>query len=295
MNFVSYSRLASDITGWACKLPEHDLIVAIPRSGLLPATMLGVLRNTRVTTVNEFVSGVTVGAGSKVPAREVKRVLVLDDSVSSGRSMAKALKRLWNFNKQCIYMPAAVYVVPEATKSVSFYCRRVSNPRLFEWNFIHHHYISSACVDMDGFLCMDPKRVDNDGDGPAYRRFIRTAAPLYIPTAKVGCIVTCRLSKYRSQTEDWLFNHGISYGGLIMMDYETAAARRHANVYAEFKAKALRSANFKWNGMPKFFVESDLVQARRINQLTKLCVLCVSNMTLFGGERNWEVTTRGDV
>jgi len=37
--------------------------------------------------------------------------------------------------------------------------------------------------------------------------------------------VTCRLEKYREETEAWLDEHGVTYDNLVMMDHPDMEAR----------------------------------------------------------------------
>ena len=53
---------------------------------------------------------------------------------------------------------------------------------------MHHLWLASACVDIDGVLCIDPTAEEND-DGPRYREFLSCAKPLYLPTVPVGALL----------------------------------------------------------------------------------------------------------
>ena len=133
---------------------------------------------------------------------------------------------------------------------------------------MHGGMIARSCVDIDGILCIDPTSRQND-DGPLYRRFLEEARPLLIPSGPVGWLVTCRLEKYRSLTEQWLQRHGVQYQQLYMMDLPTKAARLAAGSHASFKAQMYRSTN------ATLFLESSERQATEIARLTGKPVLCM--------------------
>jgi len=167
----------------------------------------------------------------------------------------------------------AVYVSPESAALVDFYFAVCPNPRIFEWNLMHHQMLQSACVDLDGVLCCDPTPADND-DGIRYLEFVRNAKPLFIPTAPVGHVVTCRLEKYRAETVAWLARHNVRYNRLVMMQYATAAERVKAGRHAEYKAEVCRSAN------ASLFIESDQRQAGEIARLANVDVFCVGTRSM---------------
>ena len=57
MIFVSYAQLVKDVLAWSEKLHRNlDLIVGIPRSGMLPASILALHRNIALSDVDTFVS-----------------------------------------------------------------------------------------------------------------------------------------------------------------------------------------------------------------------------------------------
>ena len=97
------------------------------------------------------------------------------------------------------------------------HCKQLELPRIFEWNVMHHHLLVSSCIDIDGVLCRDPTEAEND-DGAAYERFLDTVPAREVPEAPLGWLVTCRLEKYREQTEAWLNRHAIRYRELVMLD-----------------------------------------------------------------------------
>jgi uncharacterized HAD superfamily protein len=134
-----------------------------------------------------------------------------------------------------------------------------------------------ACLDIDGVLCLDPTREQND-DGPAYDRFLTDACPNLIPSVPVGTLVTSRLERYRRQTEDWLAAAGVEFDELYMLDLPSAAERRRLKAHAPFKAEVYAA---KRDSI--LFLESDESQASEISRMSGKAVVCTDTMRLFGG------------
>jgi len=286
MNYRSFSDLQARVAEWAIALSDEvDLVVGLPRSGLLPATLLALHRHLPMADLDGFLAGRVYDGGRRFRGRfgdsavtsyldEPRTVLVVDDSIRSGSSLAEVRERIERAHLPHTVLYGVVFAEPGTEHLVDYFCEVVATPRAFEWNLLHTDaLLSKCCVDIDGILCPDPTRAQND-DGHAYLDFVRSAPPLYRPTGRIGWLVTCRLEKYRAETEAWLDRRGIRYGELIMMDYPDARARRAAGAYGAFKAKAyLRTG-------ARFFLESNPRQAREIAERTGRPVYCVGTREL---------------
>jgi len=275
VNYRSVADLNADIRRWIPRLPDNiDVVVGIPRSGMLAANLLALHMNVALTDVAGLCEGRLMQCGRRGKDRvatnldQPRQVLVVDDSASSGAQMrqVKAVIRQAGLQHHIRY--AAVYVTPQAARSVDFWCVVLPSPRCFEWNVMHHGTLPKWCVDLDGVLCRDPTEEEND-DGPRYQEFIRNVPPLVRPTRPIGWVVTCRLEKYRQATEEWLTRHGIRAEHLIMMDFPDKESRIAAGLHAGFKAKVLRESG------AQLFVESSERQAIEIARLSGRYVLCV--------------------
>jgi len=274
MNYRSVADLNSDIKQWIPKLPNDlDLIVGIPRSGLLVANLLGLYLNLPVTDVEGLCEGRIFQAGPRLDSAEIPdlstghKVLVVDDSICSGTEMKQVRSRLENAELPHQIYYAAVYVSPQGHRYVDFWYEIVDLPRVFEWNVMHHAILTNSCVDIDGVLCRDPTKREND-DGENYRRFLTNVKPLIVRTKTIGWLVTCRLEKYRKLTEEWLRKHNITYEYLIMMDLPDKKTRVALGSHGSFKAQAYKSID------AKLFIESSCRQAQEIVRLAGKPVLC---------------------
>ncbi|SFR52747.1 orotate phosphoribosyltransferase [Halogeometricum limi] len=197
----------------------------------------------------------------------LETVLVVDDSVDTGRQMKETKARLAQEDFDFDLEFGAIYISSKGHQHVDHWVDVVSKPRVFEWNMMHHPMLKYFCVDIDGVLCRDPTREEND-DGPRYREFLQTVEPRVVPSEKIGWLVTCRLEKYRDETEAWLDEHGIEYENLVMMDVPSKAARQQQGDHAEYKAEV-----YKQTGAD-LFIESSMSQAAEICERSKKPVHC---------------------
>ena len=255
---------------------DFDLIVGIPRSGMLPANLLSLYLNKPYTDLQSFLNGHIYKAGVRsqfFDISEFKNILVVDDSVSSGSAINECKASLKHLSDKFNFKYCAVYVVPGKQKLVDYYFELVPFPRYFQWNIFNHTTLEKACFDIDGVLCLDPTPEQND-DGERYLEFILNAPPLFIPGCKIGTIVTSRLEKYRKPTETWLNANNIKYKELIMLDLPTMEARQKANNHGDHKAKAYMKKPYI------LFIESDYSQAVEINRISKKPVLCTENFEM---------------
>ncbi len=255
---------------------DFDLIVGVPRSGMLPANLLALYLNRPYTDIHSFLNGHIYKAGARsqfFDMKQFKKILVVDDSVASGAALQECKESLKGLADQFDIKYCAVYVIPGKEKVVDYYFEVVPLPRYFQWNILNHTSLEKACFDIDGVLCVDPMPEQND-DGEKYTDFVLNAPPLFIPGSKIGTIVTSRLEKYRKETEIWLKNHNVKYNELIMLDLPDMAARQKANNHAGHKAKAYMSKPYV------LFIESELSQALEINRISKKPVLCTENFEM---------------
>lgn len=275
MNYRTYNDLAFDIKKNIEKLPtDIDLIVGIPRSGMIPAYIMGLALNKKVCSTTELVNGLLGNSGytRKTGTGKIKNILVVDDTVNTGLSLGKVREMLAPLKRKYKIKYCAVYATnPEVAELVDVALNILPQPRMFQWNYLYHGFMANACFDMDGVLCWDPTDEQND-DGERYVEFVKTANPLFKPNGPIGYIVTSRLEKYRAETEQWLADHGIQYKKLYMFK-GTAEERRRLGLHADFKAsiyKQIKNSNM--------FIESNPKQAARIAELSgKPCICCLND------------------
>ena len=281
INYRSIKDLNETIKRSLSLVPKDvGLIVGIPRSGLLAANLIALHLNLPLTDIQGLMEKRVIESGERCKTKPINRyplgkrtVLVVDDSVATGNTMRKVKQRLSNSNIEDNVIYCGIYVSSESKHHVDLHFEKIRGDRVFEWNLMNSWVLAQSYTDLDGVLCEDPTEEEND-DGERYKRFIMAAKPLLIPSRKMKCIVTCRLEKYRSLTEEWLKSYGIKYGRLLMMDFPDKEARQRANCHAAFKAQAYKKTQ------ARLFIESSLKQAVEITKITKKPVLCIENQQM---------------
>jgi len=280
--YVSLVDLANIVRSGIQKLPEGiDLVVGIPRSGMIPAYTIGLYLNRHVVDINTFLrggppaSGVSRRVGLALDdTMKAKRILLVDDSITSGKAMKLAADRVRDSGFQGEVLRCVAICDPAARSLVDIYFVEMQQPRIFEWNALHHAYLEYSCFDLDGIFCVDPTPEQND-DGPRYLEFLKSAKTLHLPSRKVGHIVSARLEKYRGATEEWLDRAGVQYNHLHLVNLPSAAERIRLNAHRTHKA-----AVYKETGAMLFY-ESEPRQARDIAHLSSRPVLCIGDMKMY--------------
>lgn len=277
MNYRNISDLNDIILKRLHIIPrDFDLVVGVPRSGMLPANLLALYLNRPYTDIDSFLNGHIYKAGARSQffnSTGLKKVLVVDDSVASGSALQECKEKLNHLSDKFDIKYCTIYAAPGKEKLVDYYFETVGLPRYFQWNILNHTTLEKACFDIDGVLCADPSPEQND-DGEKYIDFILNAPPLFIPGSTIGTIVTSRLEKYRAHTEAWLKANHVKYNELVMLDLPDMAARQKANNHGQHKAKAYMAKPYV------LFVESELSQAIEINRISKKPVLCTANFQM---------------
>ncbi|CAN5663688.1 phosphoribosyltransferase family protein [soil metagenome] len=275
MNYRNMAQLSDAIWSWSASLPaDIDLIVGIPRSGLLAANLVALYRNLPLTDLEGFIEGRSITTGRRFARDRLAdsakpwKVLVVDDSVQTGGAMAEAKSRIAAANLPHDILYGAVYVGPGSDRHVDLFAETVPLPRMFEWNFLHLKRNARVCMSIDGILCYDPP-VGAHKNAAHYKELLVCAKPLHIPTKKVGWLVTCRAEKYRQLTEEWLARQGVEYGELIMVDLPEKNAHRAPGSSSAFKAQVYRRTG------ASLFYESSLFQAVQIANIALKPVFCV--------------------
>lgn len=278
INYRSIADLNKVIIDHLYKIPRDiDLIVGIPRSGMLPANLIALYLNLPYVDIYSFERGHTYSGGERLSKiSDVKKILLVDDSIHSGRALLEAKRKLDGTKTKIV--TCAVYATNQSQNAVDIFFETVATPRVFQWNIFHHSILKKSCVDIDGVLCLDPSSDEND-DGNNYIAFLKNAAPFIIPTTQIHSLVSARLEKYRQETEMWLKAKGVQYSNLVLLNLPSKEERQRVNCHAEFKAKAYINSD------TVLFIESSASQAPQIAKLSQKPVFCVENQTMYISRR----------
>lgn len=283
MNFRSVADLFATVRRGLHKIPRDvDLIVGVPRSGMLAATAVSLLLHKPLTDLASFIDGRVYRGLSRRPglkedgtAVDYKSVLIVDDSIFSGRALQEVRGLLGDGSIGRRIRYAAVYGLSAHHPEVDLILEICPEPRVFEWNVMGHWSLGFSCVDLDGVLCVDPTQDEND-DAERYIEFIKSARVLNAPRYRINSIVTSRLEKYRNDTERWLRENKIDYGKLYMLDLPSAEERRRRGVHAQFKGDIFSSRKDCL-----LFIESETYQAEIIRAASGKSVLAYKDMLFY--------------
>lgn len=167
MNYRSVSDLANLTNKYASKVPHDiELVVGIPRSGMLVASIISLKLNLPLTDLYSFHRNDELKKGNTRTYKhaqlanpwDAKKILLVDDSIASGNSMLAAVEMVKSVYQGEVLTMAA-FAQKENTGNVDLYFETVEQPRLFEWNILHHNLMRHACLDIDEYsMCSLPRR-----------------------------------------------------------------------------------------------------------------------------------------
>ena len=277
MNFRTVADMAAVIAANLYRIDRHrfDVVVGVPRSGMLPATMIATMLQLPLADVVGYGQGIIHGR-SGTPSKGGRRVLLVDDSCNKGRAMAQAMRLLPKGTKVTRLAIFGPYQV-EPSSVCDLWFEIVHGPRVFAWNWTKHIRLPRWGFDFDGVLCRDNTKAEND-DGPRYAAFLRDVEPLFIPTRPIGHIVTGRLEKYRGETEAWLARHGIQFESLTMTPFHSKAERMQAMKFAHGRG-GWKAEQVKRLGC-ELFIESCAKQSGIIAREAGIPVFCTATQAL---------------
>lgn len=269
IHFKSYGDLGRDITKNFRKFSgDWDLVVGIPRSGMVPAYMIALALNVNCTDISSWVNnyplkrGVTRGVRKELSAPwEAKKILIVDDSIMSGNSIRREIDALpdWLASRATTL---AVYSGKPIRSDVDIILEFVPHPRAFEWNIFHHKVINRSCICFEGMI-----RESVSYDKEVTKQF------RYIPSEVIDTIVTSQIESKRYEVENCLANVGISYRNLIMADNSVNLMKMDSIVNFKIGVFIASAA--------ELFFEGNSDQARLICRGAKKPVFCLSDNCIY--------------
>ncbi|MDT8286028.1 MAG: hypothetical protein RQ748_02870 [Elusimicrobiales bacterium] len=272
-SFVRLEELLAWSLSWAPSLSGFDLVIGVPRSGLLVAGVIAARLGKPLATPETLRSGLCWRGGPGAgPTDKAGRVLLVDDSVHSGKTMNLVAAGVRETLPGAVVETAALIAAPGSERMVDYFFRTVKVPRLFEWNMLHVKKGALLC-DLDGVICENCPP-GTDGDEKEYSRWIGNAKPYLVPSFEIDCILSARLEKYRTETESWLRKNGVRYGKLLLWDLPDKDSRK--GLFSEYKISRVKEVK------PEMVWESNPGQAADIHRATGIPTLCVDTMTMHG-------------
>lgn len=259
LTWISTRRLAEVTTRELLpKLPPRLAgVVGIPRSGMIPASILATMLHLPLMTLDDEPRDVGRGVRARnyrLADHDAAPLLVVDDTVYAGHAMGRARKLIGD--RPAVF--AAVFVHPSAARSVDHFGRLLHPPHLLEWNLLNNGTLSGraeylpggVALDFDGIVC-------TDGD---------PTRPLMIPRAlPIPLVITGRAEHHRAATLDWCERWGVRIERLEM---------RPGDVGEDWPSIARWKAGVYRTAPQSLYVESDPQQARLIAAESKKPVVC---------------------
>ncbi len=251
---------------------DIDLVVGIPRSGLVVSTMIAEYTNLPSSDLFSYLSNVgnyKLNEGSFAPRTNyetTKKILLVDDAMGVGITMNLAKEKIRSVYPNVSIVTCVAFVEPASASKVDIYFEQLCD-QFLPWSILKRG-ISDACCDIDGVLTEDvPPECDDDGE--KYTNFLAAQHPKIRPDRPINTLVTGRLEKYRDITVNWLNRNNIRYTNLVMCPHATKNERNKYNM-GLFKAFV-----FAKSQLP-LFIESDINEAQTIKRaLPDKSVYCV--------------------
>ena len=162
IRFSTVSSLVDDIKKHLLpKLARMNLkgIVGVPRSGILPASLCALWLNVPLYAIAEdgslyIMTNSSDFGGLRMSKFKEKNgsIVLIDDTLSSGGSMKKALKRI-KTNEDIV--TCVVYTNPNKLDKVDIYGLDLHHPYILDWCFFNTSYMERSYLDFDGILSPD--------------------------------------------------------------------------------------------------------------------------------------------
>lgn len=251
---------------------NFDCVVGIPRSGMIPASLIATHLQLPLADVYGFLNGNLNLKSGKFKSANVAhnlKILLVDDTINTGKAMKSAVQLIQSKFSTVEIVRFAVWKSEKTNHNdFDFVCSICNNPRAFQWNIWNHNSSINWATDFDGVLCRNPTKEEND-KGLKLENFYKTVHPLFVYQKPIKYIVTARLEKYRKITEIWLKSNNIKYESLIM---KSDTSKEHW----EYKKDFLKDHN-----EISLYIESDVKQAKMISKNCSTSVWCVDNQTFY--------------
>ncbi len=275
LNYRSFNDLNACIRRNLAAIPrDTDLIVGIPRSGLLAANLLALHLNVALTDLDGlladklFPSGRTRGQRHPNPSA-ARHILVVDDSLHSGGTIARAQKALAGtaYANRTSYL--TVYGTERALDHVDICLEVCPLPRVFEWNLLHHPFLERACVRLEGILLP----ASTGHAGPDQPGSLSDRVPLAVPTRTIRVIVTSRPPEQERELVRWLLDCGIRFLHLAF----DGGSRLGAGDADAISTRAARTAGIAASKDCMMIIEDDPEMAAAVAARGSVAVICTGD------------------
>jgi len=273
MIYITYEDLCRDIRQNLTKIPRDVCgVVGVPRSGMLPATIIAEYLNVPMYDLHSFKD---IGHGGR-PLHHASgnKYLVVDDTCYNGFSTKATKQILRSIQNGASFVFLVVYLEgPCEVDKPDVYLKDIREEAkscpfgwaMYEWNiFAHGELTDRTLFDLDGVIFVDPPDERNVAE---YEKYIKNPTPLHVPTGNIH-ICTYRLNRYSGITLSSLNAVGVKNASITMATSRLVPSWK-------FKAAVYLAGNWV------LFIESSDLEARKIHEETGKPVICVETNTLY--------------
>ncbi|HEY3420756.1 MAG TPA: phosphoribosyltransferase family protein [Methanomassiliicoccales archaeon] len=262
--FVSNVEMAGFVDEWVKTFDvQYDLIVGVPRSGLL----IGCIIATKLAKPLATPDG-SLWMSKSIHIRPIRKVLVVDDCITTGKSINEAAERIRAKYPGAEVRTGALFANDKNKEMVDSYYTIINGYQLFQWNMMHYK-LGPVGFDLDGVICESTPKVSSED---RYLEFLTKARPYLIPEFEIDYIITSRPEKYRPQTENWLKENRVKFKNLIMWNVQKEPS--DVESAASFKSKMITESQIF------YYMESSIKQAELIWGATRVPCLCIDEMRI---------------
>ena len=233
---ITLDKLTWMANNIARELRPRSHFVAIPRSGMLPASIMATLTHGQLWQAGS--DGVeAVGSGLRFERLENQsaQVYVVDDSIWSGTAMEKAVQSVRRRWPKAEIVRIALISHSSAVRKVERF-HSVYDHHFFQWNYANGPFSHHIAWDMDGVLCDDFTKDEVASEARYLKALKRMPTTAMRPVKHPLTIITARSEKYRVETMKWLERSGYQVENLIMAPW-TAIDGHELNQVARWKAQ----------------------------------------------------------
>jgi len=224
-----------------------------------------------LSTPDNFLRGEIWFSHDAPMPQEIKKVLVVEDSVGMGKQIGSAAKRIEASNPNLKVEKASLFVVPQSKGAVDHVFTVKQEPNIFEWNILTATWSWGDVVSsLEGVLCFScSTHMQNDLEN--YTKYFVRAKPMLIPTYPLKAIVTMLPESVRAPTEAWLRRYNFKYESLVMRPDELPMS---------FETSVMIKTDVARLVKPFWFWEQNRAEAEEIHRRADVPVLCTETMTL---------------
>ena len=276
--WISEEQFVQDVRLLSRRLPWPIRGVAgIPRGGMISASIIASLLNVPLyaATLDRGLVALPSVRQYNIDDRAFSTgpIVVVDDDTWMGRTMRAARSGI----------PGDVVTAACYSKLESWQPDIVLHRWATAWICEHRFcaapwFVEHAAWDFDGIFCEDCP-VEDDDDGPRYRRFLQDTKRLWIPRPhSVPLVATARRECYRAESEAWLTKHGVTVKTWAMGSWPSLRERTWEGV-VRLKADAFARSELT------FFVESCPHQAEAIAKQVPKPVICPPANRIFNADK----------